>query len=411
MPDAIATHRLVCDASGRLLHDTATTLTLMLPWPVIQAYRRALPYGRWFTCRPDFAIPPEPGSGTEEDEALRVVNQFCARIPARVRRVVAGFPERHWDVLAWAGSAGLPAEDLLASNPALAFAIACADDLMGGPRDVRRIQKQYLLPLRKQAEILGWLGFPATERARKVLKKIRPHAVTMRRLVHLRHWLADARTAEALARLPVIDHSVMAMVERGSIAEASLTELLRITRADQQRTVDASVRMHTDAQRVWQMPDSLLAEPIPQPPHPGRPLQARMPRPNPAAGQTPLWDFPPPPVPGTDAIIPIRSVAQLIEEGRVQKNCAATLAPQLRAGQLAIYRVLYPERCTLSLKRHGGGWEVDQLEAANNTPALPVTACAIAEWLAGHAAATASPARPSQLRMRHDAQPRLAGLG
>jgi hypothetical protein len=373
----------------------------MLPWPVMQAYRRPLPYGRWVPCRPEFAIPPDPGSSGEVDEALRVVNQFCAQIPTRVRHVVARFPERHWDVLAWAGSAGLPAEDLLASNPALAFAIACADDLMGGHRDVRRMQKQYLLPWRKQAEILDWLGFPATERARKVLKKVRPHAVTMRRLVHLRHWLTDARTAEALARLPVIDHSVMALVERGSIAEASLTELLRVTRADHQRTVDASVRMRTDAERVWQMPDSLLAEPLSQPSHPARPIQARM----------PLWDFPPPPVPGTDVIIPIRSVAQLIEEGRVQDNCAASLAPQLRAGQLAIYRVLYPERCTLSLKRQHGVWDIDQLEAAHNRPALPVTVSMIIEWLAGQAAVTASSTAAGPLRMSHNTQPRLAGLG
>jgi hypothetical protein len=59
----------------------------------------------------------------------------------------------------------------------------------------------------------------------------------------------------------------------------------------------------------------------------------------------------------------------------------ASYAARVRRGRVAIYRVLAPERCTLSLARHRGVWAIDQLERACNRPPSASTVAAVTEWL------------------------------
>jgi hypothetical protein len=49
---------------------------------------------------------------------------------------------------------------------------------------------------------------------------------------------------------------------------------------------------------------------------------------------------------------------------------------------MAIYRVLQPERATLSLARRAGRWHIDQLKGACNRPVRPDTRQAVLAWLA-----------------------------
>lgn len=91
--------------------------------------------------------------------------------------------------------------------------------------------------------------------------------------------------------------------------------------------------------------------------------------------------FPPPPVAGTDYIMPILTLEDLIAEGREQRNCVVSLASRIRSGSTALYRVLAPERCTLSLVQSGGTWTIGQLEASCNRAPSRGTRDAIRCWL------------------------------
>lgn len=63
--------------------------------------------------------------------------------------------------------------------------------------------------------------------------------------------------------------------------------------------------------------------------------------------------FPRPPLPGeNNCVVPLRSAADLIEEGRVQSNCVASYAKQVEHGGIFIYRVIFPERATVSIVRN-----------------------------------------------------------
>lgn len=110
--------------------------------------------------------------------------------------------------------------------------------------------------------------------------------------------------------------------------------------------------------------------------------------------ERPWFEFPPPPVPGTQLIVPLLFRRLLIGEGRQQHNCVATLADRAARGTVAVYRVLAPERCTLSLVQRRGVRGIQQLKAACNREAEPATRRAVAEWLRGNRPRRAAPANP-----------------
>ena len=90
-----------------------------------------------------------------------------------------------------------------------------------------------------------------------------------------------------------------------------------------------------------------------------------------------------PPVPGTVDIVPLTDAGQLLEEGRAQRNCVGGYASRVAGGKVFVYRVLRPERATLSLRLGSDGeWEIQQLLRACNQKVSPVTAIAVHRWLA-----------------------------
>jgi hypothetical protein len=95
--------------------------------------------------------------------------------------------------------------------------------------------------------------------------------------------------------------------------------------------------------------------------------------------------FPPPPIPGSDDIVPLRAPQALVEEGRKQHNCVAGYAERVAGGDTYIYRVLRPQRATLSLVRWpGGGWQIGELLMAGNHPVSATTRRAVQAWLESH---------------------------
>ncbi len=92
--------------------------------------------------------------------------------------------------------------------------------------------------------------------------------------------------------------------------------------------------------------------------------------------------LPEPPLPGTPDIVPIVTCSQLVEEGRAQHNCVASYSGRVRKGELYIYRVLTPERATLSITKGADGcWEIQQLYRACNQPVSDACRAEVQQWL------------------------------
>ena len=78
--------------------------------------------------------------------------------------------------------------------------------------------------------------------------------------------------------------------------------------------------------------------------------------------------------------------AGLVDEGEAQGNCVASYAPRVRDGRTFIYRVLHPERATLSLVRTSPftEWKIGELEGRYNTDTSQETEDFVQAWLDRH---------------------------
>jgi hypothetical protein len=83
-------------------------------------------------------------------------------------------------------------------------------------------------------------------------------------------------------------------------------------------------------------------------------------------------------------MVPLRSAAQLNEEGGIMNNCVGSYAGMVAARECLIYSVRRGSKrvATLEVRAHGGVPRIWQLEAPGNTAADPVIWRAVDEWLA-----------------------------
>ena len=312
----------------------------------------------------------------------RAARTFLDRIPLDVRQVAARFPDRQWHLVAL--TARHPgAIELAADNPALAYALA-SSWIFHRPavRDPWRAAER-LVP-KKRLRIAGWLGFPATQGVVGILAKVPTRALTPRRLLYLREALCTAAPPKALHHLPRLDTGVLRILCDAQLigcAAFTLLEEISASRAhsrshDVAYLLRDSVRMlaivrpgeRLPAQRtiraVRHIHDTLAAD------------LARI-----RDGRLLDLSLPPPPVRGTELIVPLTQPSDLVEEGRSMHHCVGSYVEEVAGGGCFVYRVLGPERATLSLRRRAGGWQIDQISGVANGPVSAGTRLVAAEWL------------------------------
>lgn len=96
------------------------------------------------------------------------------------------------------------------------------------------------------------------------------------------------------------------------------------------------------------------------------------------------WIFPNPPFPDSKEIKAVRSISELVAEGRLQRNCVASYASAIVNGEVFVYKVLSPHRATLELIKRKNGWEPGQLKlSCNRVPGPEVEKC-VGKWIKQH---------------------------
>jgi hypothetical protein len=373
--------------TGRLYEYDGAEVTVFFPWPEMVAFRRQVLDEAWKSLLPNLRVPANGDEGAERDtgEDAAARRRYWEQVPANVRLVVQPYAEGHWKLLAWMARTGDAAQDLVVSNPSLAFALACYREFRARRGRPVEAYAPPLLVYEKQRRILGWLGFPSSEAVRHILQKVEHPAINAQRLLALRPRLADAGVRQRLAHLPRIGKSVLRMAADGSVL-AVTPRMLQDIQAGQLDPPDrrALALLH-DMVRMWQQvrpraPLPLfhrfarigevhdqLAQEVNREATAAAPMQAA-----PAA----------PPLPETDAIVALTTRQQLVEEGEAQHNCVASYFGSVALGYRAIYRVLKPERATLSLVRRRAGWRIEQLKGPYNRSVRPETRRAVSLWLA-----------------------------
>jgi hypothetical protein len=95
--------------------------------------------------------------------------------------------------------------------------------------------------------------------------------------------------------------------------------------------------------------------------------------------------FPPPPIPGSAEIVPVTTLEELVAEGQSQANCLARNTGYVNGvadGSLYVYRVLRPQRHTLSIRRCGQDcWQISDLKRKGNGEPTPEARQTVQQWL------------------------------
>lgn len=315
------------------------------------------------------------------------------RWPEEARDSVREFPSAHWQLLQFANAGGPPALELLRSNPALGYlaALAGAVDQVG---------------LRRRS-LAARFGFPETEHAVRLLRKVPAAWISPELLAELRTAVAHEPDAEAfLTRLAGINPVALEVARdaalRGSFAPACMARLSRLpasvpladliarirelprqrirTLADLDRTAHHPAAPARRVRPARPAEDLAIPHPLPQGTPPGPPPAAPLRlAPVPALLASPSLPrrtarvFPAPPLPDFMAagvqISAIRSQPDLAAESDAMHHCAGrdrSYARRVVAGNLYFYRMLDPERLTIAIRRAGSGWAVEDIRGFCN---------------------------------------------
>lgn len=317
----------------------------------------------------------------------RAFDKFRFSLPKPVAARAEKYQSRQWAVLRLFHARPETLE-FAQQNPALCFALANFRCLRG-VTSLKTFADAVKFSGSRQRDIAGALGFPATDGAARILAKLAPESASVELLEPLREALTDPAVAKALAHLPKLNAGAVAIAKEPRLRAACTAKMLtEVAQASKEKyrvniavliedTLRMFFRVHPNRStpqfqsiaRLREIHDEISVE--------------YLRREEPAIR---AFRFPKPPVPGTPDIVPICTIEELIEEGRAQNNCVATYAQRVQSRHTFIYRVLRPERATLSIVRgDDGDWEIDELERCRNTDVADRTWEWVEAWLGEHA--------------------------
>ncbi len=310
--------------------------------------------------------------------------RFVERIPYALRQELLHYSERSWQLFSYLSRCG-PSALELARTGGRALGFCLANIWVFANKKVqwelRRVRR--LLP-RKRTVIAGELGFPASKPVVKVLARVIPAALSIPSMFYLRGAVQQPEVLKRLGHVPRIN--------RGCIALASDPRLL--AHSAQSLLAEVGAGPHFEGRvlslrRTFIDTLELVEERGLRPPvfrsleqlyttHDDLGMRARRRKP------TRRIVFPDPPVPPTPSVIEhLPDNIALWEEATIQRNCLASAgyAQRCARGELVVYRMLKPQRCTLALRVHDDGIAVHDFATQSNRSPEPGAVLAARSWL------------------------------
>lgn len=315
------------------------------------------------------------------------------------RQVVAGFRERSWHMLMLALRCP-GAIELMQCSPGLAFALGSSWVFRGDRRVARPLRSARSLVRKRQRAVAAWLGFPGTESVARILRRVPYEAIGVEALLYLRGSLCDPASAGLLCHVPVITRDVIRIISSEDLRKHASPRLLIEAGSERAVTAIPAWQMMRDTLAMFaeagRDPTSLVFRSLEHLAVVHDEAVAVLNGRARASLRLPLR-LPPPPLPGNELILPLSTASDFCDEAREQSNCIVTYASRVATSErdsrdgkpgIYVYRVLEPERATLSIRRVRGEWCLDELRCAHNQPAAPQTHRVVQEWLDEHNAPT-----------------------
>ena len=300
-------------------------------------------------------------------QSANVYLPALAGIPLREANIAFRLKERRWHALAL--MARCPgASDLFESNAGLAFCLA-SNWVFHRPRVTQHMRSARSLITKKQTEIQEWLGFPATERVRKILRKMDPSVLRIRTLARFQWAIQKPRIQDQLAQLPRITGCTLDFI-------CDFDAQPRLTSDFLHQLNDESLPLSEAASifKLWldlKFQLKMLGDCLPDTLHSLKQLrrlhnlisikylQANI-------GSIRYAIFGMPPYRGTNEIVPITTGNDLVAEGKAMSHCVASRASLIRQDSYYVYRVTSPVRATMAITQVCQSWKIAELKGADN---------------------------------------------
>ena len=328
---------------------------------------------------------------SDRDELNRL--RWYSLIPIEIRRLLVIYRTRQWHLLSFLARCGEPATDLVRSSPALAFALA-SNWVFHKPAVKRplRSARNLLRRGRSQKDILAWLGFPPTKSVRRLLARVVPASIDVAPLLYLRDTLRMPGQSSRFAHVERLNAGVIRILTDPKLSHAASPRLIRsVSQRVEDDRVPHSAYLLRDSARMFEQvfpnrrfPDLRSVQRL-QEFHDE--LTVRTNRLAPEA-----LSFPKPPVNGNDHIVPILNPKELKGEGIEMKHCVSSYSRQIAWDRnLFVYKVLAPERCTLSIYKSGSEWRIGELKRSSNREVSEITRSRVGSWLQRSSTGKADP--------------------
>jgi len=313
--------------------------------------------------------------------------------PMHAREPVRRFPHAHWELLMFLNDGGDAATDLLETNPALAFLAAT---FAFAERGTGNSTLPTLLSQKRRA-LASKFGYADAEASVRVLQKIPPSSVTQPLLDTVREALKDPRSERVLLHATQISPALLTVIRNpalsGRFSPTSLRQLERIGPDLPQLDVIFRLEKLAEQARLRNLPVPMIrslrdiddAYRPPPPGQTGKPVRYHK------------GPFPDPPVPETTAIRALRSRQALKKEGAEMSHCIGTnsyYAWQILYGTVYAYRVLWPQRLTLAIRKTGDTWRIGELKGPHDAAPGRFAVNAIEKWLSGESLSKPLPGAP-----------------
>ena len=374
---------------GKLFLFDQKSLSVIEAWPSLKALRKDGSFA-WQEFRPIFPLLSPMGAEPEIDPALlpresfqmayqrrAAFRAFRSFIPEALAKACEEIPGRQMTMLMLLQASPAAAE-LAQGNRALAFALSHPEFFR---ERYSTLQGAAIVAKRRQREIAAWLGFPETDSAVKTISKLAGASIFKHSLLALRFALESPEAKKILSHLPRINAGVLGFVADEELCGIVPMSLLHEVSEKKEEDMSAQsadvfyrcVRMARELGEAVRHPSS-----IEKLDDWHRETWVKWVEKNPPLPKT----FPKPPIAGSPTIQPILDANGLIEEGKQQSNCVGCYENRVRAGQTFIYRVLTPERATLSIVLgHGGQWVIEELKLRSNQACSHLTKKHVTDWL------------------------------
>jgi len=327
--------------------------------------------------------------------------QLRQTLPSSYALALAPFKSHQWNMVVFL-SFHRRFYELIKSNPALAFLLANRREFNW--RVYRKEINLEDLTGMKQPALLELLNLPGTKRLVQITKKIHPASITLGLVEYLNYYGRNEEISKMLSHLKKVNSGVMAMLANHDIAGSHITpqllEEVGRSRSNNHYPIAShqlmeSLRWHCElhpgqAAPVFRTLEALnhfheeMIASAARLVEEARPQARELPRAE-RLEMVKMMNrkpFPAPPIAGTDDIIPLRTALELSIEGNRQHNCVGDYANLVHSGKCYIYRILKPQRATLSIvKTASGEWAIGELFTACNNHVDEKTEQAVSDWL------------------------------